>query len=46
MIMLTTSFILAAFPISPRKNDFFPSTSNAGTISSYNGLSPAARMTT
>jgi hypothetical protein len=36
MIMLTTSFIFAPFPISPRKNDFFPGTSNAGTIPPYN----------
>lgn len=33
--MLTTSFIFAPFPISPKKNDFFPITSNAGIAKSY-----------
>lgn len=44
MTMLTTSFIFAPFPISPRKNDFFPSTSNAGIIPSYNGWNVKNRI--
>ena len=36
IIMLTTSFIFAPFPTCPKKKDFFPKTSKAGTASSYN----------
>lgn len=33
--MLTTSFIFAPFPTFPKKKDFFPMTSKAGSASSY-----------
>lgn len=35
IIILTTSFIFAPFPIFPKKKDFFPRTSKAGTTWSY-----------
>lgn len=35
IIILTTSFIFAPFPTCPKKKDFFPRTSKAGTTWSY-----------
>mmetsp|Transcript_61957 Transcript_61957/g.134263 ORF Transcript_61957/g.134263 Transcript_61957/m.134263 type:complete len:210 (-) Transcript_61957:91-720(-) len=45
IIMLTTSFILAPQPTSPRKKVRLPMTSKQGWASSCKALSPAERMT-
>lgn len=43
IIMLTTSFIFAPFPTSPKKNALFPKTSKAGTISLYSACNKIKR---
>jgi len=43
--MLATSFVLAAWPHSPRKNVCLASSANTGCNSSYNVASPAASTT-